>query len=152
MTPSLTLNLGVRYEFTTTPMEDYGHVSNLLHITDPVPTIGDNLMFNNPTKRNFSPRFGFAWSPGKSSQSAIRGGFGIYYDLPTAQYWRSHSQEAVPFVVAGFFNKSDLIRLQGPNATIDFPRAPQTHAAFLAQVLSYRLWELNHKSSYAYRC
>jgi len=151
MTPSLTLNLGVRYEFTTTPTEDSGHVSNLLHITDAVPTIGDNLMFNNPTKRNFSPRFGFAWSPGKSSQSAIRGGFGIYYDLPTAQYWRSHSQEAVPFVVAGFFNKSDLIRLGAPTTFIDFPKATQTQATYLAQVPSYRMWELDNKPSYVYR-
>jgi len=151
MASSLTLNLGMRYEFMTIPKEDYGHVSNLLNITDPVPTIGPNLMFNNPTGKNFSPRFGFAWAPGRSSRTAIRGGFGVYYDLPSAQYWRSHSQEAVPFVVAGFFNKSDLIRLQGPNATIDFPRAPQTQAAFLAQVPSYRLWELNNKSSYVYR-
>src|SRR2546427_9695955 len=73
--PSFTLNLGMRYEFTTIPKEDFGHVSNLLNITDPVPTIGPNLEFNNPTGKNFSPRFGFAWAPGKSSRSAIRGGF-----------------------------------------------------------------------------
>jgi hypothetical protein len=151
VTSSFTLNLGVRYEFMTVPKEDFGHVSNLLHITDPVPTIGSNLMFNNPTKRNFSPRFGFAWAPGRTSRSAVRGGFGIYYDLPGPQYWRSHSQENVPFVVAGFFNKSDVIRLQGPNASIDFPNATQTQAAMLAQVPSYRLWELNNKPSYVYR-
>ncbi len=149
--PSLTLNLGLRYEFMTIPKEDNGHVSNLLHITDPVPTIGPNLMFNNPTKRNFSPRFGFAWAPGRTGRSAIRGGFGVYYDLPGPQYWRSHSQENVPFVVAGFFNKSDVIRAQGPGASIDFPRAIQTQTALLAQVPSYRLWELNNKPSYVYR-
>src|SRR5262249_13563809 len=67
------------------------------------------------------------------------------------QYWRSHSQENVPFVVAGFFNKSDVIRLQGPNASIDFPNATQTQTSMLAQVPSYRLWELNNKPSYVYR-
>jgi hypothetical protein len=149
--PSFTLNLGMRYEFMTIPKEDFGHVSNLLHITDPVPTIGPNMMFNNPTMRNFSPRFGFAWSPGSSGRNAVRGGFGIYYDLPSAQYWRSHSQENVPFVVAGFFNRSDLIRLGFPNTLIDFPNATQTQASFLAQVPSYRLWELDNKPSYAYR-
>jgi len=106
-------------------------------------------MFNNPTKRNFSPRVGFAWAPGGTS--AVRGGFGIYYDLPGAQYWRSHSQEMVPFVVAGFFNKSDVIRLQGPNASVNFPNAVETQTALLAQVPSYRLWELNNKPSYVYR-
>src|SRR2546425_502733 len=149
--PSFTLNLGIRYEFTTTPKEDFGHVSNLVNITDPVPTIGPNMIFNNPTMRNFSPRVGFAWSPGSGGRSAVRGGFGIYYDLPTAQYWRSHSQENVPFVVAGFFNRSDLIRLGFPNTLIDFPNATQTQASFLAQVPSYRMWELNNKPSYVYR-
>ena len=148
---SLTLNLGLRYEFMTIPKEDNGNVSNLVNITDPVPTIGPNMMFNNPTKRNFSPRVGFAWAPSGTSNTAIRGGVGIYYDLPSAQYWRSHSQENVPFVVAGFFNKSDVIRLQGPNASIDFPRATQTQTALLAQVPSYRMWELNNKPAYVYR-
>jgi len=151
MMSSLTLNLGLRYEFTTIPKEDDGHVSNLLKITDAVPTIGPNMMFNNPTKRNFSPRVGFAYAPGGTSNSAIRGGFGIYYDLPTAQYWRSHSQENVPFVVAGFFNKSDVLRLLGPTASIDFPKATQTQASLLAQVPSYRMWELQNKPSYVYR-
>jgi hypothetical protein len=149
--PSFTLNLGLRYEFMTIPREDNGHVSNLLSITDPVPTIGPNLMFNNPTKRNFSPRFGFAWAPGGTSRSALRGGFGVYYDLPGPQYWRSHSQENVPFVVAGFFNRSDAIRLLGPTASVNFPNAVQTQTALLAQVPSYRLWELNNKPSYVYR-
>jgi hypothetical protein len=149
--PTFTLNLGMRYEFMTIPKEDNGNVSNLLNITDPVPTIGPNLMFNNPTKRNFSPRFGFAWNPGGTSQSAIRGGFGIYYDLPGPQYWRSHSQENVPFVVAGFFNRSDAIRLLGPSASVNFPNAVQTQTALLAQVPSYRMWELNNKPSYVYR-
>src|SRR6266567_6679960 len=126
---SFTLNLGIRYEFMTIPKEDFGHVSNLLHITDPVPTIGPDMLFSNPTMRNFSPRFGFAWSPGSSGRNAVRGGFGIYYDLPSAQYWRSHSQENVPFVVAGFFNRSDLIRLGFPNTPIDFPNATQSQAS-----------------------
>jgi hypothetical protein len=148
---SFTLNLGLRYEFVTTPHEDNGNVSNLVHITDPVPTIGPNMMYNNPTKRNFSPRVGFAWAPGGTSNTAIRGGIGIYYDLPTAQYWRSHSQENVPFVVAGFFNRSDAIRLLGPTASVAFPNAVQTQTALLAQVPSYRMWELENKPSYVYR-
>src|SRR5206468_3971239 len=130
---------------------DNGAVSNLLNITDPVPTIGPNLMFNNPTKKNFSPRFGFAWAPGGTSQSAIRGGFGIYYDLPGPQYWRALSQEAVPFVVAGVFNRSNAIRLLGPTASVNFPNAVQTQTSLLAQVPSYRMWELNNKPSYVYR-
>ena len=71
--PSLTLNLGLRYEFLTDAEEDNGNFANLRHITDPQTTVG--LYFRNPTKKNFSPRIGFAWSP-KDHKSAIRGGAG----------------------------------------------------------------------------
>ena len=33
-----------------------------------------------PQKKNFAPRIGFAYSPGKSATTSIRGGFGIAYD------------------------------------------------------------------------
>jgi len=33
-----------------------------------------------PQTKNFAPRIGFAYSPGKSARTAIRGGFGIAYD------------------------------------------------------------------------
>src|SRR5262249_31687642 len=38
--PNLSLNLGLRYEFITTPTEVNGKISNLRHVTDPALTIG----------------------------------------------------------------------------------------------------------------
>ena len=32
-------------------------------------------------KKNFAPRVGFAWSPGKSGNTSIRGGFSMAYDV-----------------------------------------------------------------------
>ena len=86
----LTLNLGLRYEFVTTPRELDGKVTNVRSVTDPTATLGDPL-FLNPTLKNFAPRVGFAYSPGRKdgwidrltggdNATSIRGGFGLYYD------------------------------------------------------------------------
>ena len=37
-------------------------------------------------KDNFAPRIGFAWQPTSSNKVVVRGGFGYFYDLVSAQY------------------------------------------------------------------
>ncbi len=81
-TQRLTLNLGLRYEFSTVPRETHGVESNLRDIQhDVATTVGP--FFENPTLRNWSPRFGFAWDVSGSGKTAVRGGFGLLYDLGT---------------------------------------------------------------------
>ncbi len=77
--PGLTLNLGLRYEFSTQPNEVTGQNGALRNITDPAGTPGPPFL--NSTKRNVSPRFGFAWDVTGNSMTAVRGGFGLLYDL-----------------------------------------------------------------------
>ena len=77
--PGFTLNLGLRYEFTNQPTEADGLNGNLRSIHDAVGTLGN--IFENPTKKNFSPRIGFAWDVTGNAMTALRGGFGILYDL-----------------------------------------------------------------------
>ncbi len=36
---------------------------------------------NFPDKKNFAPRFGFAWDPTGSGKTSMRGGFGVFYDI-----------------------------------------------------------------------
>ena len=79
VTPSLTLNLGARYEFYTVPKEKNGldaYLPDLLTSTDTV--LGGP--FVNPSKRNLAPRVGFAWDLTGDGRTAVRGGTGIYYD------------------------------------------------------------------------
>ena len=65
---SLTLNLGLRYDYEGAKTEALRDVSGA-----PGPGISGD-------KNNISPRVGFAWAPGASTRHAIYGGTGIYYD------------------------------------------------------------------------
>jgi hypothetical protein len=92
--PDLTLNFGVRYEYSTTPDEVNGQLANLRAPLDPAITYGK--LFN-AIKNSWAPRFGFAWSPGASGRSALRGGYGIFYNPLVVNMW-GNSRLVPPFV------------------------------------------------------
>ena len=73
----LNLNLGVRYEYTSTP---YGWTQQALNGIADAPGL---IHFGSPQapKHDFAPRVGFAYAPGTSGRMSIRGGFGMAYDV-----------------------------------------------------------------------
>jgi len=82
LTPRLTLNLGVRYDFSSPVWEGNNHLSNF----DPAGTgsiltaSGGSLESRSlvqPQKRDFSPRFGVSYQ--LDSKTVLRGGYGIFY-------------------------------------------------------------------------
>lgn len=82
-TPRLTLNGGLRYEFTTLPQETYGRDVALINLTDTVPTVGK--LYENPTYGNLSPRVGAAWDVFGNGRTAVRGGYGLYFNTNNQQ-------------------------------------------------------------------
>jgi len=84
--PNLTLNLGLRYEFVTTPTEKQGKISNLRTPSDPAITVGDPW-HSNPSVHNFAPRIGAAWDPFKDGKTSVRAGFGIFFDEILPKYY-----------------------------------------------------------------
>ena len=81
MTSNFTLNMGLRYEFSNEYQEVHGHATPIVDIRkDDKVTVG-RTVFKNPTLRNFSPRFGFAWDVRGDGRTAVRGGFGLLYDV-----------------------------------------------------------------------
>ncbi|HVB33391.1 MAG TPA: TonB-dependent receptor [Patescibacteria group bacterium] len=81
--PRLTLNLGLRYEFATVPQETTNFSYAIRNFyTDSAATQGP--IFVNDSLHNFSPRLGFAWDVSGNGKTAVRGAWGLYYDV--AQY------------------------------------------------------------------
>ena len=98
--PTLTLNLGLRYEMATVPTERLNRLATLANLTDAKPKLGSPY-FQNPTKRDFSPRVGFSWDPFRNGKTAIRGGFGIYDSLPLTYLFGLSSVSSSPFTRSG---------------------------------------------------
>ena len=93
VTPSLTVTIGLRYEYNTPKLDTKGRTDDILigvqstrYAAAPTGIVfpGDKgapvgLYF--PDKNNFAPRLGFAWMPTKSGKISVRGGVGVFYDV-----------------------------------------------------------------------
>ncbi len=80
--PRLSLSLGLRYEFASTPSEVHGKVATLRDpLRDPSVTLGGPV-YRNPSARNFAPRASLALDPLGSGRVVLRAGAGIFFDLP----------------------------------------------------------------------
>jgi hypothetical protein len=78
VSPELTLNLGLRYEFTQVPLSE--RQWQPLNAISNVPGV---ITFGEPQsqKTNFLPRLGFNYAPGGMGNTSIRGGFGMAVDV-----------------------------------------------------------------------
>jgi outer membrane receptor protein involved in Fe transport len=110
--PSLTLNLGLRWEMTTVPTETGGKFVNLRNLSDQFPVCGvvvtgaggaqecagaGPIFTANPTLRNFEPRIGFAWDALHNGRLAVRGGAGLFDVLPLPYQFTLMETQAAPF-------------------------------------------------------
>ncbi len=84
VTPKLTLNLGLRYDYASPAVDGKNHTSNfspagagaLLTATN---GSLDSRALVNPNRKNFAPRFGIAYQ--LDSKTVLRTGYGIFYQM-----------------------------------------------------------------------
>jgi len=91
--PRFLLNVGLRYEFNSPPVEALNRFSvpDLVPCPEPCAaspqftvagTNGIPRATYNPTHRDIAPRIGIAWRPLKSERWVVRSAYGIFYDVP----------------------------------------------------------------------
>jgi hypothetical protein len=124
---NLTINLGLRYDFYSnfvatgqgaTP--DAGLYNTDGMSLDGLFTVGPLLPRDKPygnDGNNFAPRFGFAYSPGGSNKTSIRGGFGIMYSTMIPEVFWNQPSQGVNLPNRFDFDQTDIARF-----AIDYPQ------------------------------
>ncbi|MGH9313547.1 MAG: carboxypeptidase regulatory-like domain-containing protein [Vicinamibacterales bacterium] len=81
VTPKLTANIGLRYEYATPPREANNQFANFDPETGTMVFATDGDTYERslirPDRNNWAPRIGFAYTPW--SRWVIRGGYGVFY-------------------------------------------------------------------------
>jgi len=130
--PNLTINLGLRYEFTTLPRDANNRIQEITTLVNcatpgvaPSPSSPcgpqhvDTFIRNNPTTKNFEPRVGFSWDPFKDGKTAMRGGFGIFDVLPLPYEFGLNTAATAPFQIIGLDKANTLGSGIDPNISFN---------------------------------
>jgi hypothetical protein len=114
LTRSFTLNLGLRWDWFGWPTEANGLLGNFDPLTANTETLAGGFIvpsnvaatgisnidtavgvtskantshtLNGQDLNNFQPRIGFAWQPFNLQRTVIRGGYGVFFDRPSAAF------------------------------------------------------------------
>ena len=140
MTPSLTVNVGLRWEYWTPITELYGRLVNLditpgfaaaapVIANSPVGALtGDRYPASlvQPDKHAFQPRIGMAWRPIAGSSLIIRPSYGVYYNTSVYQTIATQMAQQAPLSKSFAVQNSAADPLTLANGFIASPTSTQT--------------------------
>ena len=96
VTPHLTLNLGLRYEYYSVVHEIFNR-SAVVDIRGCGGFCPKGTPYYDPNTRNFGPRVGLAWAPSMlGGKTTVRTGFGVYYGGNQNDDFSDPAESAVP--------------------------------------------------------
>ena len=142
VTPNLTLNLGLRYEFYSVSHE----ILNRSAVVDILGCGGfcpKGTPYYDPNTKDFGPRVGLAWAPAfLHGKTTIRSGFGVYYggnqnddfSDPAESYVPRYSLSSSDFPALAY----PLTAFLDPKNQLYSPKAIDRHR----KDLSYNNWDL----------
>jgi hypothetical protein len=104
--PNLSINMGLRWDFNTSPNEISGRTSNIIlgsgsTLMEEVANASVGVVPSLEPKHGiayFAPRLSFAWDPTKQGKLSIRGGMGVFYNRAPNKYWSDATRGNPPLL------------------------------------------------------
>ncbi len=121
----LTVNIGLRYEPMTNPVEVHDALYTVENFrTDSSFTQVPHVMITNPSWKNYDPRVGFAYDPFSDHKTSIRGGFGMFHEVLAAGVWGIGFINSPPWNIISQTSPTGTNAVTFQNPSIDGGAAP----------------------------
>ncbi len=118
----LTVNVGLRYEWLSNPVERHDNLYNVVNVlTDKTYTHVSNAFKTNPAKMNFDPRIGFAYDVFGDHKTSLRGAFGLFHNPYNTYVMFSGYVNSPPFNALNQENPSFPVPFQGSGVSAPLP-------------------------------
>ena len=136
----LSINVGLRYQYDSTPTESHGRIANFDLAASKLQVTGSSIL-QAPTL-DFAPRLGIAYTPFQAAKTVFRAGFGIFYsDLNGGNLAQN-----LPSNVPGFGYSASINQLQVPGLVgLPFPNL----SSFAVPSSSFSAIAMDYKEAYS---